>query len=282
MPKLLGCLERQTFPRERLEVLIVDDSSTDSTADIVRASGLARLLQTERRGGAYIGRNVGLRAARGEVIAITDADCEPVPDWLEAGLEDLDRLGVDMLGGHIEVPLRDRPSVAELVDVARYLDQERSIRDNDVAMTANFFARREVYDKTGPFNERLISNGDIEFSLRAKEAGFRIAYSKRAAVIHEPRLRARDLAGKCYRMGIGTSQIMAFGQGPGRERKRIWTAPGAYLIRPGVWGEERLHAKGFRPSRLQRARITLGEYFFVQLPLIAGSFVGTLRTRRAA
>lgn len=279
MPKLLDRLRAQTLPPEEFEVFIVDDSSTDGTAAVVEASDVARLLRTPRNSGAYVARNIGLREASAPVIAITDADCEPEPQWLEEALTDLDRLGADMLGGHIEVPLRERPTIAELVDVARYLDQERSVEQADVAMTANFVARREVFDRLGPFNERLISNGDVEYSLRAREAGFRLAYSARAAVLHHPRTRGRDLASKCYRMGKGTSQIIDHGIGPGRNRPRIFLRPGAYLMRRGVWGMERVLAMGYRPTRGELLRMDLGEYFWVQLPMVAGSFVEAVRDR---
>lgn len=277
MPELLDALAGQTLPRDRYEAIVVDDCSTDGTAEIIRRHGFAKLLRTPERGGAYVARNLALSEARGEVIAITDADCRPSERWLESGLADLEALGADVLGGHIEVPLRPSPTIAELVDFARYLDQQRALGERGFAATANLIAGREVFDKVGPFNESLISGGDSEWCERATEAGYGIAYSERASVYHAPRLTPADLARKAYRMGVGRAQINAHGHGRSRQRVRIWSRPGAYLVKRKVYGVERVYARGYLPSRRELVQMSLGQYFFVQLPLIAGNLAGSLR-----
>lgn len=276
MPDLMGALAGQTLPRERFEVLLVDDCSTDGTGAAAEATGVPRVLRTERNSGAYVARNVGLAAARAGVVATTDADCVPEPEWLEAGLADLDRLDADLVGGRIDVPLPARPNAAQLVDFARYLDQERALREGGFAATANLFVRRRVFDSIGAFNERVISGGDREFCLRATDAGFRLVYSERAAVRHEPRASARELVRKTRRMGIGRAQMNRHGH-PLARRPRIWTSPGAYLMRPGVYGMERLAEQGVPVGRARFWRMTLAEYAYVQLPLIWGNFLGSLR-----
>jgi glycosyltransferase involved in cell wall biosynthesis len=277
MPELLSCLRNQTLPADQYEVIIVDDSSTDATAAAAAEGGFAIVPRTETRGGAYVARNLGLAHARGDVIAVTDADCRPTPDWLRHGLEDLDALDVDLVGGHIDVPLRRRPTAAELVDFCRYLDQKRALEEAGFGATANLFVRRRVFDEVGLFNDRVISGGDREFCLRATGAGFKIAYSPRAAIVHEPRLTAKELMRKCYRMGIGRAQMHAHGEGPAANRPRIWSSPGAYLLRRGVYGMERLGESGFQPSRFDVWRMQLAQYFCVQLPLIGGNLVGSFR-----
>ena len=92
--ELLTLLRDQTLPSDQYEVLVVDDFSRDDTANIVEGSGLARLLRMGEWRGSWAARNAALRAASGEVVAFTDADCRPEPDWLERGLAELDRLGV--------------------------------------------------------------------------------------------------------------------------------------------------------------------------------------------
>src|ERR1041384_5139232 len=76
----LHALEKQTYPAESYEVIVVDNGSTDSVACLVAAYGRARLV-SEQRPGSYAARNTGLNLARGQVIAFTDADCLPAPDW---------------------------------------------------------------------------------------------------------------------------------------------------------------------------------------------------------
>ncbi len=77
----LSSLERQTYPRDRFEVIVVDDGSTDETANIARRHRV-RLIGHETNRGIGAGRNTGLAAARGELIAYTDDDCIADENWL--------------------------------------------------------------------------------------------------------------------------------------------------------------------------------------------------------
>ena len=76
LAKCLAALAVQSYPRERYEVLVVDNGSTDSTAAVARNYPFVTLL-SEPVPGAYRARNRGLAAARGEYVAFTDADCIP-------------------------------------------------------------------------------------------------------------------------------------------------------------------------------------------------------------
>lgn len=282
MPGLLDRLERQTLPREAYEVVIVDDHSDDGTAAVIDASAIAKLVQMPARGGAYVARNAGLEHTSAPVVAVTDADCLPSETWLEEGLEGLERQEADLLGGHLEVPLRAKPSMAELVDFVRYLDQRRAFEEAGFLATANIFIRRHVFEAVGSFNDRVISGGDREFSLRAAAGGFKVAYSPRAVVVHEPRLTARGLIRKAYRIGYGRGQVEHHGHESARGLPVIWRRPGAYipgalLGRAPVYGIDRLAEKGVHPDALTRRRIALTEWLCVQLPMVAGNFMADRR-----
>jgi glycosyltransferase involved in cell wall biosynthesis len=278
--RLLAALAAQTLARERFEVLLVDDCSTDATAEVARRSGIARVLSTPRRGGSYAARNVALPEARGEAIAITDADCVPAPDWLERGLEAL-ATGADVAGGLIDVRLGERPTLAEVVDVARGLDQRRCVEEWGFAATANFFARRDVFERIGHFNERLVSGGDNELGQRATAAGLRLAYAPQARVEHAPRRRVRAVATKGYRVGFGGGQMPYVASGPARAWPRLWSTPRAWLPRRGLLGAERVEAAGYRLTPARRLVLDLAQHAFVQVPMIAGSLTATVRRGRA-
>jgi glycosyltransferase involved in cell wall biosynthesis len=79
LPSTLKALARQTFPPD--EVIVVDNASTDRTAQVAEAFG-ARVVHCGRKGVAFA-RQAGLLAARGEWVAMTDADSLPTPTWLE-------------------------------------------------------------------------------------------------------------------------------------------------------------------------------------------------------
>ena len=86
-----GCvraLQAQTTA-EAVEVIVVDDASTDGTGALARAAG-ARVI-CEGKLGKSGARNAGARAAQGEILLFTDADCEALPDWVERMIAPLGR-----------------------------------------------------------------------------------------------------------------------------------------------------------------------------------------------
>lgn len=82
---LLEALEGQTYPKELFEVIVIDDHSTDRTAEITRQFSHVKLLQLKEDAiNSYKKKAIeaGIAAAKGELIITTDADCIPPPDWL--------------------------------------------------------------------------------------------------------------------------------------------------------------------------------------------------------
>jgi glycosyltransferase involved in cell wall biosynthesis len=188
----LAGLSLQTYPRDSFEVIVVDNGDQgDSTAIVDRYSGVR--LEYEPRPGSYAARNKGIAVATSRdelgsgashILAFTDADCVPHPDWLEAGVREMRRLRADVLGGRVEVTsaLPGRPTAVELQDVLFAYPQERLVRDYGSGCTANLLVDRRVIDATGPFHDPLFAAGDYEFTRRAGHHGFQIVYSPEAVV----------------------------------------------------------------------------------------------------
>ncbi|HEX6193178.1 MAG TPA: glycosyltransferase [Chitinophagaceae bacterium] len=82
---LLRAIENQSYPRHLFEVIVIDDHSTDSTAEMAQGFPLVRLLQLKESGiNSYKKKAIetGIAAATGDLIITTDADCHPLPHWL--------------------------------------------------------------------------------------------------------------------------------------------------------------------------------------------------------
>jgi glycosyltransferase involved in cell wall biosynthesis len=88
----------QDYPLDRYEIIMVNNNSTDRSADIVSQHPRIKLL-SERRQGSYAARNRGLADATGEVIAFTDADCRPANNWLRELENALRAPGVEIVVG---------------------------------------------------------------------------------------------------------------------------------------------------------------------------------------
>src|SRR5688500_9526522 len=86
LPHLIEALREQTFPAEAAEFVIVDGGSSDDTRAVAEASGIFKVIAPDSHVGLPTARNLGARASRAPIIAFTDADCRPHPQWLEAGV----------------------------------------------------------------------------------------------------------------------------------------------------------------------------------------------------
>jgi glycosyltransferase involved in cell wall biosynthesis len=280
LPALLEALDAQTLPRERFEVVIADDGSSDRTADIAGSWPGVRLVRAPHRQGEAGTRNLAVAGGTAPVVAITDADCRPLPEWLEAGLEDLDALDADLLGGEVRMPVGESPSLSALIDLARRLDQRVAVEEAGYAVTANLFVRRRAFEAVGAFTEGLRAGVDAEWVLRATAAGFRLAYSPRAVVLHPPQSRPRDLARKAYRDGYGTGQFRFRARGPLSRHGPAWRAPSSWRPLRGLARSERVLASGPRLGRGRALALDAAHYVLLQLPFAAGSAVAELRRGR--
>ncbi|MBV9772386.1 MAG: glycosyltransferase [Gemmatimonadetes bacterium] len=95
-----------------LELIVVDDGSTDGTRGVVERFGASLTLLAQERAGAYVARNLGLRHARGELVAFADSDDAWLPDRLAAQVPLMRRPGVGLVFGdvvHVTEPRADAP-----------------------------------------------------------------------------------------------------------------------------------------------------------------------------
>jgi glycosyltransferase involved in cell wall biosynthesis len=205
LTRCLASLAEQTYPRDRFEVLVVDNGSKDDVNGVVQTFEDVRML-TELRAGSYAARNRGVREARGEIVAFTDADCVPSSTWIERGVAHLvEDPGIGLLGGRIDILAADpeNPTGVELFNMMTSFQQRRFIEEFHFAATACAFTRISVLDRVGPFNEELLSGGDREWGTRVHASGLRLSYADDVAIGHPARRSLHELYARSKRLHAG-------------------------------------------------------------------------------
>jgi glycosyltransferase involved in cell wall biosynthesis len=172
-----------SYPRDCLEIVVVDNGSTDGTRDrLARFDGAIRVLVEPRRG-ASAARNRGIRASRGRIVAFTDADCTVEPGWLSHLVGPLADPEVGIAGGAM-LSVVGANRIERFGEIIH--DHRRAIEELQppYAVTMNWASRREVLLEAGLFDERLLRSQDVDLAWRIHGAGYRLAYVPDAIIRH--------------------------------------------------------------------------------------------------
>jgi glycosyltransferase involved in cell wall biosynthesis len=276
-PKLHQCLEAlagQTYGSDGFEVIVVNNDPGDPCPDgVIR--GQVQLI-VEQKKGSYAARNAGIRKSRGEILAFTDSDCIPQPDWIEQAIRFFEaNPAVSRIGGAIELFFAEaKPTAAELHETVFAFPQERYVREGG-AVTANMLAKRTVFESVGLFDDSLLSGGDTHWGKQAQASGYSIGYAADACVKHPARRTARELAVKLRRTMGGLFLIgqESHGRLTTTQLVRVLT----YWKALSVWKAIRTILQSRRLSHTQKLRVVA-----IRLYLEWVSFGETIRLQRGA
>lgn len=206
-PRLELCLEalsHQNFPKNKFEVIVVDNNSTIDIKKIVKKYNFKYLL--EKKKGSYAARNKGTKKAKGSIFAFTDSDCIPDKNWIRNGVKELKKY--DYIAGHIELFYKKNTlNITELFEKITAFNQKIYIEHYNFGVTANLFVKKNVFDKVGLFNYNLISGGDLEFGKRVDKEGFKLNYSNNVLVRHPAINTLKKLFNKHKRIIKGIHDI---------------------------------------------------------------------------
>ncbi len=197
----LKALAHQSIPRESYEIIVVDDGSTDRTGEI--AARHADQVLRQKNAGPAAARNAGVLAARGEIVLFTDADCEPIPEWIEymtAPFSDPDVVGTK--GAYWT---RQKAPMARFVQQEyedRY-DRMARFKQIDFIDTYSAAYRRDVFLANGGFDTifPVASVEDQEFSFRLAQKGYKMLFVPKARVFHRHNERLWDYIRRKFYIG---------------------------------------------------------------------------------
>jgi len=225
LKKCLSSLFTQTFPKDQYEVIVVDDGSPPEadfppeadwglSADMWQTTVPFRFL-TQKHKGPAAARNLGIKNAKGEIIAFTDDDCVPPANWLQKLYDGFKRHPeVAVVSGYQEAP----EEILQKNVTAQYERfQTRQLyggKDKEIVggmqtpggVTNNMAIRKEVFDKVGLFDENfpVPAGEDADLKKRIARDGFKFLYIP-LKVEHYQEYSLAGFLKQQYARGIGGS-----------------------------------------------------------------------------
>ncbi len=185
------CLEsiaKQTYPHDKIEVLVVNGHSTDSSTTIAtefgKRNGVRVRILDNHKGNTPCGLNIGYKNADGEVFVHFIGHAMMSPDFIAKNMEYLDKTGADAVGGLVISACLDRKTVPQGIGyalnslfglggvMARTGTRARYIDNPSFAAY-----RRELFDRFGYIDERLTRNQDYEFNQRISAGSAKIYFT---------------------------------------------------------------------------------------------------------
>ena len=210
LPKCLAALRAQTIDPTLVEWILIDNGSTDRSAEIVRAEPRATLLAEPQRD-PYIARNRGILAARGEYLVFLDADCLAEPDWLEAMQRELTESDAAILLGYLAYP---SPRSLALQLHEDYEDAKlRQVLESEPSAcwfghAGNMVVRADVFKEIGLFEPMpVVGDTEIIHRLRQQQPDAVVRYAAAARVVHAEVDSFRMCLAKTYEIGAHSETL---------------------------------------------------------------------------
>lgn len=179
LPRCLKALQNQTYPKDRFDITVVDNNSTDSTPKIASKFGAKVITETQQ--GHVYSLNTGLKSAKGEILAVTDADTKVSKTWLEQLANIFEDKSVVGVTGSIELDLKSSMkslAIKQLYDLFLYFNfalKKPHLTGPNMAM------RKSAFEKLKEVDTRYKIGGDVEIGMRLRKHG-KVKFSKKLAV----------------------------------------------------------------------------------------------------
>ena len=216
LPELLECLEKQTYPQELVEYLLVDNNSRDRTSEI-----LANAVQNSKKGfnlqhlteakiqSSYAARNRGIRRSQYDLLVFTDADCRPQPNWLTELVKPFQDSQVGISVGEI-IALTGNSLLEQYAEQKELMSQKFLLQHSYCAygQTANIAIRKQAFIDVGLFRPYLTTGGDADICWRIqKESHWQLKYAPEAIISHRHRSNFKTFKSQFYRYGCSNEYL---------------------------------------------------------------------------
>ena len=219
LPRCLRSIAANRHAAVEVEILVVDNGSSDDSAGIARRAGAQVIDRPGLRVGAC--RNAGAAASRGDVVAFIDADNEIASGWLHACVKAFQQQELGVAGYPYHAPV-NATWVQQMYDALRVKAADR--RDVEWLGAGNLAVRRTVFEQIGGFDESLEACEDVQLCHAVRHAGYRVVSQPGMDSVHhgDPRTLSALFFGELWR---GRDNLRVSLRGP----LTIRTVPSALL-----------------------------------------------------
>lgn len=207
----ISSLMNLDYPKEKYEILIVDNGSKDGTFEIAKGfetayPGLIKALKENTVRTSYAARNKGIKIANGELLFFLDSDMSVDRDYLKRIVDYFSCNDADYAGCQVKLFMK-KENVFEKFDVLLGFPVKEHMESEHYTPTCCLTVKRQILDKTGCFDNRLESGGDYEFGVRVFKAGFVQKYIDNVTVFHPARCSYLSFRSRAKRIARGVAQM---------------------------------------------------------------------------
>jgi len=203
----LKSLQELDYPRDRLEIIISDGLSSDTTREIAESYGAKVMMDYGKS--IVSGRNAAFAIAQGKLIAITDADCTFDKDWLKNSPKYFKDDRVGGIGGPNLVPPNETnfgKAVGLIFEYAPYVTKAAHTKVHNRVIESrshgsNAIYRADVLRQVTPVDESLIGGEDVIMNEEIQDLGYKLLYVPDVAVFHSRRPTPKKWWHQIYKYG---------------------------------------------------------------------------------
>jgi glycosyltransferase involved in cell wall biosynthesis len=200
----LASIEKLNYPKNLVEVIVVDNGSQDQTITIAKRHNVKVISHQDCNVSQL--RNLGAKNASHEILAFVDADCRVPIHWLLDAQICLNRPGVGAVGCWYRLPRGNTTWVDAVWDI-HMMSRRNKIGNVGWVPSGNFIISKDIFNKVKGFDESLITSEDVDICGRIQKAGFTIYSHPKLAIEHlgEPHSIAKYFKKETWR-GKGVFQ----------------------------------------------------------------------------